>query len=147
MSQELDEAVAKALDAELRVGFGWQWPWPFPNGESFTDFTPDFSTDWNWAMWAAEKAGMFDHPLPQTFEITKYDDSIGWEVSILGEPIGEGSTGPEAICCAILRFKEYGVAAPKTIEQLGAEMRAKVIREMKEAGEIRVVDVSKGANS
>lgn len=72
-----------------------------------TPFRP--STDWNDAMFAAEKAGLFDGEPDQCGELFRLSrDWDGWDAERMAGQCINGSShisGPLAICQCILRFK------------------------------------------
>lgn len=103
--RELDEAVARAVGFEHRPGQWWH-----PEAQDFIGPCPTFSESWNWAMWAAEKAGLLSD---KDFEVAWDGESREWVVSQFNSGSGpctriiqsDAPTGPEAICRAILRGK------------------------------------------
>lgn len=93
---ELSKAVADACGIEVKEHAGFLW---LTNG---TEFTP--ATSWNSAMLAAEKCGLFDDYFT---ELSK--DAGGWKVEVLSVGKWISTSGPRAICEAILAVaKEAG---------------------------------------
>ena len=114
-SYELDKAVAEAC------GIQWYNPYDFAPSvwirqslESGRQFSP--STDWNDAMLAAEKCGLFDmstHTVALDFSRGKWRVNDGQGGSFSGAEIySEHESGPMAICLAILKIK--GVECPQS---------------------------------
>ncbi len=121
-NDELNKAVADAIglsvtwEQDERGNPCWWWEDPSEAWVPQSQWSP--STDWNDAMWAAEKVAHegFAVHRPHDDEFAK-DPETGWRCIIgvgwhdgqtQSTVIGDGPTGPTAICKAILNLKASG---------------------------------------
>lgn len=116
---ELDRAVAEAIGGTLDYANDDHTVLKFPCGHRVSMMAPPLeghgwspSTDWNDAMWAAERAGFLGSDINTWFQVIGYRGmfvagmqdyyATGWKWQ--REP-SEAPTGPHAICLAILAAK------------------------------------------